>query len=1005
MASTPFSRSSAIPHAAAAYQPAAGSLGVTAHPGTFVSGTKVQVGQHRVVIDRYLSEGGFAHVYVVRVPRDNSKHELAVLKRVAVPDKDALANMRTEVETMKKLKGHRKIVTYIDSHASQLKGGGYEVFLLMEFCSGGGLIDFMNTRLQHRLTEPEILHIFSDVAEGTACMHYLKPPLLHRDLKVENVLISGSNSSKIYKLCDFGSSALPTPAAKNASEGRLIEDDIQRHTTMQYRSPEMVDVYRKQPIDEKADIWALGVLLYKLCYYTTPFEEQGTAAILNASYKFPPYPAFSTKLKQLISWMLKEDPKQRPNIYQVVKESCAMRGIECPIKDIYTGRTQSESRKYDQLPQPPSDMSPPPVVGLQKVAPVQVQQPSVPDITPMRRGRPKVSSHTEQQAQAIKSSSNDPFAALDSKNYDVRSAAVDELASKFPSLDEFSILHEKGSDFKFTSTGPGAAPTQANNANLHKRVTEALADQAFAMPTTTKTGPAAARTQSPAAMSQRIDRITQQPASRSQPTLQEPVPSKSSMVSVGTMTTPGASPKLKAAEPHRPIWRVPLHKPTSRELTPSKSLPNSIPSDLELPPRPETKPSKPTLLERARTKSQTALSIPKSSSSSRPSLEGQRPSMDYLDSSDRSRSANARPRPASVYMESNLDYLKDRESSRTRTTSIPSSKADTPKQVASAVDSSDDDEGPDEHIASDVDFLRSIESTDDSSKKKSRRSSSGGKSKRSSIPSISLSGTKNILAGRFGDAFRRFEGGNSSDAHTNEQDALQPNAPLSPIIGSEKTGTSGRSDDEVLEDSEALSPEVRREIERRRLSQEEKRVAAAAAEYKQRLQQGNKPAPGPSKASSIQSRVKNLLSDTKTTPATRTAEGYGKYTNISKPPADQPKISRKPIGSSDRTTFDRAGFGSIDAVQQRPLSSPRTAYQPSVTPAAQLANRTGPRVAPKPVALRTGGQLPERTTTPNSRQAEDEDWETNFTKKYPSLSGIEMVETEIGPRIGGHGRD
>lgn len=201
---------------------------------------------------------------------------------------------------MKKLKGHKHIVTYMDSHASQLKGGGYEVFLLMEYCAGGGLIDFMNTRLQNRLTEPEILKIFSDVAEGVACMHYLKPTLLHRDLKVENILISSTGSSRRYKLCDFGSSAPPRPAAKTAAEGRLIEDDVQKHTTLQYRSPEMIDVYRKQPIDEKSDIWALGVLLYKLCYYTTPFEEQGQMAILNASFKYPHYPAFSDRIKKLI---------------------------------------------------------------------------------------------------------------------------------------------------------------------------------------------------------------------------------------------------------------------------------------------------------------------------------------------------------------------------------------------------------------------------------------------------------------------------------------------------------------------------------------------------------------------------------------------------------------------------------------------------------------------------------------------------------------------------------
>lgn len=275
----------------------------SAPAGTFAPGTKIQVGTHKVIIQKYFSEGGFAHVYLVKMPKAIDGTDIAVLKRVAVPDKENLANMRTEVETMKKLKGHRPIVTYYDSHASQLKGGGYEVFLLMEFCNGGGLIDFMNTRLQNRLTEPEILKIFSDVAEGVACMHYLKPPLLHRDLKVENVLITTTAASRRFKLCDFGSTAPPRPAATTAAECRLIEDDVQKHTTLQYRSPEMIDVYRKQPIDEKSDIWALGVLLYKLCYYTTPFEAQGQLAILNASFKFPGHPYFSDRLKKLIGML------------------------------------------------------------------------------------------------------------------------------------------------------------------------------------------------------------------------------------------------------------------------------------------------------------------------------------------------------------------------------------------------------------------------------------------------------------------------------------------------------------------------------------------------------------------------------------------------------------------------------------------------------------------------------------------------------------------------------
>lgn len=163
---------------------------------------------------------------------------------------------------------------------------------------GGGIIDMMNRRLRERLTEAEILQIFVDVLEGVAAMHNLRPALLHRDLKVENILQSSSTS---FKLCDFGSA---TPVAlrppSTTQEIRALEADLNRHTTLQYRPPEMIDPYLRRPIDEKSDVWALGVLLYKLCYYTTPFEEHGPLAILNVQYRMPPYPVYSPQLNGLI---------------------------------------------------------------------------------------------------------------------------------------------------------------------------------------------------------------------------------------------------------------------------------------------------------------------------------------------------------------------------------------------------------------------------------------------------------------------------------------------------------------------------------------------------------------------------------------------------------------------------------------------------------------------------------------------------------------------------------
>ena len=156
----------------------------------------------------------------------------------------------------------------------------------------------MNRRLRERLTETDILQIFVDVCEGVAAMHNLRPPLLHRDLKVENILQASETS---FKLCDFGSATpVAMRPASTIQDLRALEADLNRHTTLQYWPPEMVDVYLRRPVDEKSDVWALGVLLYKLCYYTTPFEEHGILAILNVQYKIPPYPVYSAQLNALI---------------------------------------------------------------------------------------------------------------------------------------------------------------------------------------------------------------------------------------------------------------------------------------------------------------------------------------------------------------------------------------------------------------------------------------------------------------------------------------------------------------------------------------------------------------------------------------------------------------------------------------------------------------------------------------------------------------------------------
>lgn len=312
-------------------------------------GQTISVNKYTVQVERYLSQGGFAQVYLARTPTPvyNTTHH--VLKHVVVANEAMLTEVKKEVDVMRLLRGHPNIVYLIDAAWAKMPNGAFEVYILMEYCPGGGIIDMMNRRLRERLTEAEILQIFVEVCEGVAHMHNSRPPLLHRDLKVENILQSSVTS---FKLCDFGSTATVSKPPTNSQEMRSVEADLNRHTTLQYRAPEMIDLHSRRPIDEKSDVWALGVLLYKLCYYTTPFEEHGPLAILNVQYRFPSYPVYSQQMIHLISSMLREHGSQRPTVFELLSSVHRLRGTKSAYSYPLPTLTPLSPRHSDFKPNP-----------------------------------------------------------------------------------------------------------------------------------------------------------------------------------------------------------------------------------------------------------------------------------------------------------------------------------------------------------------------------------------------------------------------------------------------------------------------------------------------------------------------------------------------------------------------------------------------------------------------------------------------------------------------------
>eukprot|EP00063_Salmo_salar_P019043 XP_013993878.1 PREDICTED: AP2-associated protein kinase 1-like isoform X1 [Salmo salar] len=314
-----------------------GSSG-SSHAGGNLIGRSCTIGRHQVTIEETVAEGGFAIVFLVRT----SQGLRCALKRMYVNNEHDLQVCKREIQIMKDLVGHKNIVGYLDSSITTCGGGDvWEVLILMDYCKGGQVVNLMNQRLQTGFTEAEVLQIFCDTCEAVSRLHQGKTPIIHRDLKVENILLHDKGH---YVLCDFGSATnkFQNPQTEGVP---VVDEEIKKYTTLSYRAPEMVNLYNSKIITTKADIWAMGCLLYKLCYFTLPFGES-QVAICDGSFTIPDNSRYSYDLHCLIRYMLEPDPDKRPDIYQVSYFAFKHARQDCPVQNVKNSPIPA------QLPEP-----------------------------------------------------------------------------------------------------------------------------------------------------------------------------------------------------------------------------------------------------------------------------------------------------------------------------------------------------------------------------------------------------------------------------------------------------------------------------------------------------------------------------------------------------------------------------------------------------------------------------------------------------------------------------
>ncbi|XP_073978913.1 numb-associated kinase isoform X1 [Rhodnius prolixus] len=350
------------------------------------------VGRTSVTVEEVLAEGGFAIVFLVK----GTNGKKYALKRMYVNNDHDLNICKREIQIASNLSGHKNIIGYVDSSITHTGNGVHEVLLLMPYCKTQ-VLQLMNARLQSGFTEQEVLTIFCDVCEAVSRLHHCQTPIIHRDLKVENILV-GENGQ--YVLCDFGSATGKALSAGVHGASNIIEE-IEKYTTLSYRAPEMVDVYSGKTITTKSDIWALGCLLYKLCFFTLPFGES-TLAIQSGQFTIPENSKYSTSVHSLIRYMLEPDADKRPDIYQVSYVAFSLLSKDCPVQNLHN----SPSVTIEELISvQENEVKKRKIVTPSKVHAVPAVEPT--SITP--RQRPKPSGQKQPSSLFPPSGFPDPF--------------------------------------------------------------------------------------------------------------------------------------------------------------------------------------------------------------------------------------------------------------------------------------------------------------------------------------------------------------------------------------------------------------------------------------------------------------------------------------------------------------------------------------------------------------------------------------------------------------------
>jgi eukaryotic-like serine/threonine-protein kinase len=259
----------------------------------------------RVIADRYLvlariGEGGMGRVYLAEHVKMTRQCAIKVMNPSLVTDPDSLQRFAREASNAARIL-HPNVAAVFDyGEADKI------VYLVMEYVDG----DALSTVIARdgALDPRRAIDIARQIADGLSAAHELG--IVHRDLKPDNVILSHTRGGKeVAKVVDFGIAKAIAESPQDAltRSGLVIG-------TPEYMSPEQL---LGDPVDDRADIYSLGCILYQMLTGTQAFTADTREQMIRRRlHETPPHvrdfdPALPRRLDTLIVHMLARSPTDR----------------------------------------------------------------------------------------------------------------------------------------------------------------------------------------------------------------------------------------------------------------------------------------------------------------------------------------------------------------------------------------------------------------------------------------------------------------------------------------------------------------------------------------------------------------------------------------------------------------------------------------------------------------------------------------------------------------------